>query len=76
MFKTFLDNYIIPDIKAAYKYLSVQFGILTVVWVSIPTNWQEAVANFVHLGDANTITAVLAICTLVGRFLAQKGLDK
>lgn len=76
MFKTFFDNYIIPDIKASYKYLSVQFGIMTVAWMSIPASWQDAVTTFVHLGDKNTITAVLAIGALVGRFVAQKGLDK
>lgn len=65
-----LDRWLVEDWTQAYRWLSVQFGTLLLVWSQLPEQQQAAVLAFLGL-DQQKLMGALVLAMLVGRMIAQ-----
>lgn len=65
-----LDRWLVEDWTQAYKWLSMQFGTLLLIWSQLPEKDQAAVLAFLGL-DQQKLMGALVLAMLVGRMIAQ-----
>ena len=66
-----LDRWLVEDWTQAYKWLSMQFGTLLLIWSQLPEKDQAAVLAFLGL-DQQKLMGALVLAMLVGRMIAQR----
>lgn len=61
---------LIPNWRSAWRMLTVQIGVLAVVWVALPAETQAAVLRLLGI-DAQHLPGLVGVAVILGRLIAQ-----
>ena len=62
---------LIPDIRRAWRYITIQIAAFAVVWGSLPVDMQTSILALVGVGPER-IPAILGLLIIIGRLIKQK----
>jgi hypothetical protein len=65
---------LIPNWRRAWRMLTVQIGVLAVVWVALPAATQEHVLAALGV-PREALPAILGVLVIVARLIAQPGVS-
>lgn len=62
--------HLIPNWRRAWRYFTVQIGLLAIIWVNLPESTQVAVLRVLHL-DREVLPGIMGVAVIVARVIAQ-----
>ena len=70
LLRNFVDAVLVRDWKGAWKWLSMWFAAVLVVWATLPIDTQAAILALFGLSQS-TLTALMGLAIMVGRLIKQ-----
>lgn len=72
--KTKITSFLVEDWKNAWKWMSMQFATLLLIWTTLDTDTQASLVSAAAsvLGFNISVPAVLGVMIIAGRLVAQK----
>ena len=65
-------NFVVSDWKDAWKWLSVQFSALMIIWASLPLETQTGILALFGLNQSH-LMGIMGLAIIVGRLVKQGG---
>lgn len=65
-----MNQFLVPDWKDAWKWLSVQFSTLMIIWANLPAETQAGILSLFGLNQSKLI-GLMGVAIIIGRMIAQ-----
>ena len=70
MLKNFANAVLVRDWREAWKWLSMWFAAVLVVWATLPFDTQTAILSLFGVSQS-TLTALMGLVIMAGRLIKQ-----
>ena len=70
LLKNFANAVLVQDWKSAWRWLSMWFATVLVVWSALPFDTQSAILAMFGISQS-TLTAIMGLAIMVGRLVKQ-----